>query len=57
MEDNINSIWAEPLPENCPPVDSEIPDSHIFFRLVDIYPPEEKIFILTENFIQTEGLE
>ena len=36
--------WTEPLPENCPPEDSIIPNNEAFYRMVETIPPTEADF-------------
>ncbi len=36
--------WAEDLPEGCPPEDAISPDSGLFFRAVQTFPPTENDF-------------
>jgi hypothetical protein len=39
-----NGIWAEELPDNCPPTDAIQPNNMPFYRLVGNIPPEERDF-------------
>lgn len=37
-------VWAEELPDQCPPSDSETPNGESFYRMVVDYPPVESDF-------------
>lgn len=37
-------IWAEDLPDNCPPDDAFKPENGEFYRLVASFPPSEEDF-------------
>jgi len=36
--------WAEPLPEDCPPLDAVQPNHETYYRLVDSIPPTDSDF-------------
>jgi hypothetical protein len=40
---NIKYIWAEDLPNGCPPTDAVVLEG-IYYRLVESFPPTEKDF-------------
>lgn len=37
-------MWAEDLPEGCPPTEAKLADGEIYYRLVNKFPPTEKDF-------------
>lgn len=37
-------MWAEPLPEDCPPSEAWEPDNEVYYRLIDGYPPTPRDF-------------
>ena len=37
-------IWAEDLPDNCPPEDAKSPKGEVYYRLVKYNPPKESDF-------------
>ena len=41
---NTNSVWAEPLPENCPPNEAKEPDGDTYFRHASDCPTREEDF-------------
>ncbi|MGC1376996.1 MAG: hypothetical protein WA821_12265 [Anaerolineales bacterium] len=44
MANNSRSIWAEPLPDDCPHSDAQTPNGDVVYRLTSAYPPIEKDF-------------
>lgn len=41
---NDEEIWAEELPDGCPPEDAIPPNNEVYFRLVESIPPTERDF-------------
>jgi len=39
VNQGLEQIWAEILPDGCPPPDAEKPNNEAYFRLVDAVPP------------------
>ena len=39
-----SKIWAEPLPERCPPSEAFPPDGSSFYRIVNSFPPTPSDF-------------
>lgn len=47
MNSGLENIWAEPLPDSCPPTDAKSPNYEAYFRLVNTVPPTINDFLST----------
>lgn len=44
MIERHQTVWAEQLPDNCPPETARTPSGAIYYRMVDTYPPTGRDF-------------